>query len=395
MNTSGLRLTPVEVPAGASGVHVVHRHLIEALEKGTAFAPIPVPSKYFPEPMVQAIRQAVNLDEPVQPDTCAVLTTSGSTGNPRGVEYSQRQLFALNDFINSGAVVGKKLGAPPQWISALPTTSIGGFIVLSRAIAAGLPPIALESIAGAGAFSVEEVIEAIRQCGDAPAMISLVPTQFRRMLGTPEGTEALKKCAVVLVGGSATPTSDQIRAQDEGVPAVFTYGMTETTGGCVFSGVPGPNVTITIHDLTEVITISGPVVATGYRPDDHGDHLFAGSFTTADRGELDTAGVLHVLGRTDDIVIVNGVNISLGAIKEIIDAHPLVSDSYLLPNLTAVVALGKSGGHFEDDLRMLIAQRLGSLSVPRFLVVDSLPYLPNGKPDRQQILKLADPNLYG
>jgi acyl-CoA synthetase (AMP-forming)/AMP-acid ligase II len=92
---------------------------------------------------------------------------------------------------------------------------------------------------------------------------------------------------------------------------------------------------------------------------------------------------------------VNGVNISLRAIKEIIDAHPLVSDSYVLPDLTAVVVVTGASEIIEEDLRSAISQRLGNIAVPRFLVVDSLPYLPNGKPDRQRIQSLAHPNLYG
>ncbi len=397
MNTGQNQLTPVEVVAGARGVDAMFEQLVRALDTSRAVAPIPGVSKHFPASMVEAIRIAISLDSPVQSDTIAVLSTSGSTGNPRGVEFSAAQLGALNVFINSGGAIGQDFKAPPRWIAALPVTSIGGFNVLMRSIAAGLPPIALESVAGAGVFSAEEVTKALRLCGDSPVMISLVPTQLRRLLSTEEGTQALSRCATVLVGGSATPLSDQIHARDQGIPVLFTYGMTETSGGCVFSGVAAPGVNIDINPQTRVITISGPVIATGYRPQTSTGslELFQGSFTTRDFGEKESNDVLHVSGRTDDVVIVNGVNISLQAIKEIIDAHPLIGDSYVLPDLTAVVVITGASEIIEEDLRSAISQRLGNIAVPRFLVVDSLPYLPNGKPDRQRIQSLAHPNLYG
>lgn len=397
MNTGQNQLTPVEVVPGAHGVLGMYEQLMRALDTSRAVAPIPAVSKHFPAPMVEAIRNAINPDSPVNPDTAAVLSTSGSTGNPRGVEFSTAQLCALNVFINSGNVVGQQFNSPPRWIAALPVTSIGGFNVLVRSIAAGLPPIALESVAGAGVFSAKEVSDALRLCGDSPAMLSLVPTQLRRLLSTEEGTQALARCAAVLVGGSATPLSDQIHARDQGISAVFTYGMTETSGGCVFSGAPAPGVVIDIDTRTRVITVSGNVIATGYRPQPSAmdQELFGGSFTTRDLGELDSSGILHVSGRIDDVVIVNGVNISVQAIKEIIDAHPEVGDSYVLPDLTAVIVINGANEKIEENLRSVISHRLGNIAVPRFLVVDSLPYLPNGKPDRQQIQSLAQPNLYG
>lgn len=397
MNTDPSHLSVIEVTPGAAGVLTVYDQLVRAWDSGGALAPVPVVSKHFPTAMVEKIRAAISPALPTQQHTVATLSTSGSTGNPRGVEFTADQLGALNEFINSGSVVGQQFTAPPRWIAALPVTSIGGFNVLVRSIASGLPPIALESVAGAGTFSAEEVTDALRQCGDSPAMISLVPTQLRRLLATEEGTHALSRFAAVLVGGSATPLNDQIHARDQGIAVAFTYGMTETSGGCVFNGTPAPGVGIDIDPVSRVISVTGAVIATGYRPSETAkeQELFKGRFTTQDLGELDATGVLHVSGRIDDIVIINGVNISVHAIKEIIDAHPMVRDSYVLPDLTAVIVPTGDDLGFQDDLRVHISQRLGNVAVPRFLIIDSLPYLPNGKPDRQQIQTLANPHLYG
>jgi O-succinylbenzoic acid--CoA ligase len=392
MKSASSGMTLLSVPAGPAGVLTVYRHLVDSLSGESVITPIPESNRYFPPQLVDSLHRAINPRLPAQPGTVAVLTTSGSTGNPRAVEYGKRELTALNDFINSGEIIGENIGAEPQWISALPVTSIGGFNVLSRALSAGKPPIALASVAGAGAFDPQEVDEAIRACGDSPIMISLVPTQLRRLLGSELGTESLRKCSLVLVGGSVTPPSDRIRSHDEGIKAVFSYGMTETTGGCVFNGNPAPGVQVSVNPDTGVISVSGITIARGYRPQPGlGDfRSFEDQFITQDIGDIDDKGMLHVSGRIDDVVIVKGFNISLNAIKDIIDADPHVLDSFVLPNLTALVVTTESFQAAESELRNEISQRLGSLAVPNFVTVDRLPQLPNGKHDRQQIL-----NLYG
>lgn len=400
MNSMPGTWAPISVPAGPAGVNLVYDKLLRALDGGEILAPIAQVSRHFPAALVARIESAINPDFAPQPGTAAILTTSGSTGNPRAVEFSVDSLTALNAHINTGAVIDQQFDTAPQWIAALPVTSIGGLNVLTRAADTGMSPIPLASVAGATAFSIDEVVVAVNQCAHAPAAISLVPTQLRRLLGSEEGTNALKRCALVLIGGSSTPVSDQIRCLDEGIPVAFTYGMTETTGGCVFSGTPAPGVEISIDATTSVITIAGTTIASGYRPSvADQDELelstakfqpFNSSFTTSDVGDVDSDGSLHVLGRIDDIVIINGVNISLGAIKDIIDSEPTITDSFILPNLTALIVVHGPEREFEEKLRAEIAQQLGSLAIPRFLTVPELPHLPNGKHDRTQIQ-----NLYG
>lgn len=400
MNSMPGTWAPISVPAGPVGVNLVYDKLLRALDGGEILAPIPQVSRHFPAALVARIESAINPDFAPQPGTVAILTTSGSTGNPRAVEFTVDSLIALNAHINTGAVIDQQFDAAPQWIAALPVTSIGGLNVLTRAADTGMSPIPLASVAGAAAFSIDEVVVAVNQCVHAPAAISLVPTQLRRLLGSEEGTNALKRCALVLIGGSSTPVSDQIRCLDEGISVAFTYGMTETTGGCVFSGKPAPGVEISIDATTSVITIAGTTIASGYRPSqtDLNEPEVSGAtfqpfnshFTTSDVGDIGADGSLHVLGRIDDIVIVNGVNISLGAIKEVLDSEPTITDSFVMPNLTALVVATTPLGEFEERLRTEIAQQLGALAVPSFLAVSELPHLPNGKHDRTQIQ-----NLYG
>ncbi len=381
----------LKVPAGPAGVELVHSRLIEALGGGPPCIPVPETNRYFSQEFISGIERAINPARSLQDSTVAVLTTSGSTGNPRGVEFSAGTLNFLNNYVNSGAVTGHHVDTPPQWIAAIPVTSVGGFNVVVRAIAAGLPPLALSSVGGASPFSIDEAIQTIASVKDSPVMISLVPAQVRRLLGTSEGTQALKQCSLVLVGGSSTPVSDQIRMRDEDIKVAFTYGMTETTGGCVFNGTPAPGVGIEVASETSVITISGEIIATGYRLATPTEPFvpFNSSFTTKDIGSLDMDGTLSVLGRADDIVMVNGVNISLNAITEIINAHEFVTDCFVLPDLVAlIVTSSPTDDSIVDELRKTIANSLGNIAVPQFRSVSALPQLPNGKHNRQEIARL-------
>jgi len=392
VDTSTTAHVPVlKVPAGPIGVELVHSRLIEALAGGPPCIPVPETNRYFSPEFISGIERAIDPARSLQNSTVAVLTTSGSTGNPRGVEFSAGTLNSLNHHINSGAVTGHHIDAPPQWIAAIPVTSVGGFNVVVRAIAAGIPPLALSSVGGASPFSIEEAIQTIASVKNLPVMISLVPAQVRRLLGSAEGTQALKQCSLVLVGGSATPVSDQIRMRDEDINVAFTYGMTETTGGCVFNGTPAQGVHIEVDPDTSVITISGEIIATGYRPTTSTEPFlpFNSSFTTKDIGALDMDGTLNILGRADDIVMINGVNISLNAITEIINSHELVTDCFVLPDLAALIVTNSPAvDSIIDELRKAIANSLGGIAVPQFRCVPALPQLPNGKHDRQEIARL-------
>src|SRR5690606_2194769 len=74
--------------------------------------------------------------------------------------------------------------------------------------------------------------------------------------------------AVVLLGGAAAAPALLDRARDAGLHVVTTYGMTETSGGCVYDGVPLDGVDVALDD--GVVRIAGPVLARGYVPHEPG-----------------------------------------------------------------------------------------------------------------------------
>jgi O-succinylbenzoic acid--CoA ligase len=391
-DSTNSKIELTEIAPGSSGVKAAFDALNAALSSNRVFAPIPQQSRHYSQHQISAIRAAINPDAPCQSESVAILTTSGSTGNPRGVELSATQLGAMNEYVNSGAAIGALLDARPRWVCALPVTSIAGVNVLSRSIAAGTVPVALESVAGGSIFDPDEFAHVVAKLTNEPIFVSLVPTQLRRLLSSQAGAHALNECAAILIGGGPTPTNDFLQAQDLGLNITYTYGMTESAGGCFFSGVSGPGADFTLDPDNSRITIHGPSIAQGYRPTETTAFMpFNGSFTTDDYANVNSLGKLEILGRLDDIVLINGVNVSRMAIVKIIETNSAIHSCFVLPNLTAlVVAETTEFENISADIRAQIALQLGSIAIPTFRVVSQLPTLPNGKLDQVTIM-----NLYG
>jgi len=277
--------------------------------------------------VVDALVAAARANEPVAADTALVVATSGSTGNPRGVELSGAAVQALTAKVNARA------GEDPAWVLAIPATSIGGLNVAIRAHAAGQPPIALDSLAGAAPFTAEVFARGVEAAGDTgrPVAVSLVPAQLPRLLASEIGRAALRSCALVLVGGAALAPQAARDCAAADVLVTTTYGMTETGGGCIFAGHPLDGVQVRIGDdngTDDRVFLRGPMLATRYR-DERGELLVDGWLRTNDRGRW-AGGQLQILGRLDDVVTVRGVNVDVVAIEDRLRDHPGIQDALVL-----------------------------------------------------------------
>ena len=324
------------------------------------------------------VRPDVALEEP---DAALVVSTSGSTGEPKGVVLSRSALWA------SARATHERLGGPGTWVCALPTHYVAGIMTLVRAHVAGSPP----------RFASSDL-------SDLPApqgrtYLSLVPTQLHRALAPDAPATLASRLAsydAILVGGASLDAALAEAASQRGLRVVRTYGMSETCGGCVYDGVPLDGVRVEVVDGR--VVVSGDVVFSGYRlrPRLTDAVLTVGPhgrrFTTADRGEL-RGGVLQVLGRIDDVVVSGGVNVDLAATQRVVDAvfgDPLAGGVVVLgvpdPEWgTRVVAVTASGVSVEE-LRSRLAGRLDAAALPRAVRrVRAIPRTGSGKIDRPSL----------
>lgn len=316
-----------------------------------------------------------------------VVETSGSTGAPKRVLLSRNALLA------SVRASAARLGASGPWVLALPPTYVAGVQVIARSLVAGHEPVLLERDGwpeGEGWFT------------------SLVPTQLTRMLGSADSADdsaddlaALQRAHTVLLGGGPIGPSLRTRAADAGVRVVATYGSAETAGGCVYDGVPLDGVAVALGAGGR-IRIGGPTLFAGYddQPDLTREVLADGWFLTSDAGRLDEDGHLAVIGRLDDVIVSGGLNVPGPAVAERLRAHPGIEAAEVLGvpdaewgnRVVAFVAAPAGELAIEvEDLRAWVADVHPRTWAPRQVVVlDQIPLLANGKPDRQALRALAE-----
>src|SRR5262245_31772401 len=333
----------------------------------------------------RSLLEALAPQHPLEsPDVAFVVPTSGTSGPPKGV------LLTATAVEQSARATHKALGGPGQWLLALPPTQVAGLLVMVRAALAGFEPVLMDLADGfttAGFAAATERLNAADR-----RYTALVPTQLDRLLADETGRTALTSYDAILLGGAPAPARLLAQAREHGIRAVNTYGMTETTGGCVYDGRPLHGVRVEVASDRRII-IGGPTLAAGYRlrPDLTAERFRDGWFFTSDYGELSADGRLRVLGRRDDIVITGGVNVSAAEAAALLQEHPLVGavavfgvpDPHWGERLFAAVVPRDAGRPPElDELRDWVKERAEPAMAPRKLVtMPALPMLPSGKVD--------------
>jgi len=328
---------------------------------------------------------SVGLEGYVHDDVALVIETSGSSGTPKRVGLSAQALLA-----NARASHGR-LGGKGQWLLALPLNYVAGAQVVVRSLDADTEPITL----GAGPFTPEAFVRAAVNMDAPRRYTSLVPAQLARLVEYAEAStsaaEVLASFNGILVGGQATPTALVRRANALGMSVVTTYGSTETSGGCVYDGVPLEGVHIEIDDAGQVL-IAGDILATEYVSGAPAKATFTERegtrfYATGDLGRLDS-GRLIIEGRTDRVLISGGVKVALDAIENAVvqanypSAVAIAVDDSAWGQRPVLVVEGSGDADSEDQLRAIIREQLGKVAVPeRILWVVSLPRLSSGKPD--------------
>ena len=344
---------------------------------------------------------ATGVPREVDDGIALVVETSGSTDAPKRVALSADALLA------AAYATDDALGGPGQWLLALPAHYIAGAQVIVRGILSGTETLVLDSERfDAGAFAAASA----RLDPARPHYTSLVPVQLARIVEA-AGRDAFIAAALssydaVLVGGQALAPEIADRAAHFGARVVRTYGSSETAGGCVYDGVPVGDTQIRI--VGGAVELSGSTLAEGYL----GDPVrTAGSFTTdargtrwyrtGDVGELDARGRLRIRGRADDVIISGGVKVALGEVERAVRAVPGFGEAVVVAvpdaewgERAAVVAPHTDASGESAALTTLAratdAAGLTPAARPaRLLLVDAMPLLASGKPDRRALAVLA------
>jgi o-succinylbenzoate---CoA ligase len=190
----------------------------------------------------------------------AIMFTSGTAGKPKAVPLLRRQMISA---ANSSKVIFEML--PDElWLHCLPLHHIGGVGIILRSVLYGS---GMYLTPGFDVHSVAKLISGNTKIKAA----SLVPTMLKRLLDLPDFTPHTGFRAALIGGG---PSSPELQSRVTGkIPAVFSYGMTETCAQIASTSLErgSPNSTsLQSYNATPGIH---PVIDTN----SHSFELFAGS----------------------------------------------------------------------------------------------------------------------
>ncbi len=143
------------------------------------------------------------------------------------------------------------------------------------------------------------------------------------------------------------------------------------------------------------VRIQGPAMIDGYLDDEPATaRAFRnGWFYPGDLGRLTPDGQLIHLGRSDDMMIVNGINIYPAEIEQVLTAHPAVREAAAMPLKHAVhqdvpvcaVSLVEGARVDAQALLSFARERLGAHALQQVVMLDRIPRNDRGKPDREAL----------
>ena len=302
---------------------------------------------------------------PVEAGDALVMSTSGSSGEPKGVVLTHTAIEA------SARATSSRIGVTDDdhWLACLPLSHIGGMAVVTRALATGT------------GVTVHDGFDAAAVDASDATLVSLVPTALRRIDPT--------RWRVIVLGGSRPPV-------DRPTNAVTTYGMTETGSGIVYDRRPLDGVEI--RAVTGELQVRCPMLLRCYR-DGTEPRTADGWFPTGDLGEVGDDGLVWVHGRAGDLIISGGENVWPEPVEAVLRTHPAVTDAGVLGIDDAewghvvtvvVVPADAAAPPTLDALRAHVKEVLPAFHAPRRLMLaDALPRTTLGKLRRSELRRLV------
>jgi fatty-acyl-CoA synthase len=354
-----------------------------------------------------------------------IFHTTGTTGLPKGVYFSHRQLV-LHTFGLRSALAGTGHGRFNEDDVYMPITP------LFHVHAWGLPYVAttlgVKQIYP-GRYVPDTLLELMRR--EKVTFSHCVPTILQMLLGSPKAKEVNLKGWKIVVGGAALPQALAKQAMEAGVDVFAGYGMSETCpvltlahlkphmeawdidrqigvrckAGRPISLVHLRIVDAEMHDVAHDGKSQGEIVARapwltqGYLKDpENSEKLWLGGWLhTGDIAVIDADGYLKVTDRVKDVIKTGGEWVSSLDLEDVILRHPAVAEVAVIgvldPKWTerplAVVVVKPEQKVSEADIKALLQDfaaksLISKYAVPeRVVFVEALPKTSVGKLDKK------------
>ena len=345
-------------------------------------------------------------------DPFAIVYTSGTTGKPKGVELTHRNLIHAARETSDA-------------VHLAPADVVVGVSELFHAF--GLGPGLLGAVLGGASLVLHDGLDAAESLDLAERHGATVhygvPTLFARALreirerGRAPGT--LRLCLA-----SGAPVRDDLARRIEsnfGTPLLIAYSLTEAASTLAIGRPEDPAdkriftvgrpvadtlVRVTGEDGEDLppesvgeIRVRGPGVMRGYyrQPRQTAAATDSGGYLqTGDIGMIDEEGYLHLVGRREDVMIRGGSNVHAREVEDRLAAHPAVDrgavigipDEILGEAICACVVRVEGGVVTESEIRSWCAGTLAEYKVPDVVTfMDDLPLTGTGKVWRHELAR--------
>ncbi|HEU5266756.1 MAG TPA: AMP-binding protein [Jatrophihabitans sp.] len=341
-------------------------------------------------------------------DLAVMLYTSGTSALAKGAMLSGRALLANLDQL--AAVTPPLLGAADVLFLPLPLTHAFGLNAgLGMALRVGATLVLADRFEPAATLATMAAEQVTAVLG--------VPGLFAAWLADPGLTAGFAGVRFALSGSTTLPQGVVDGYAAAGVVLHNGYGLTEAapvvtinalgagrdapTPGSIGASLPGVEVQLRDNDGDQVdegdpgrIFVRGANLFSGYWPDGAGGPDADGWFGTGDIAVADDAGELRLVGRSTDLVIVNGFNVYPAEVEAALAAQPGVAEVAVVgvadPTTGEAVHayVVAAAGVVLDPARLLAgaATSLARFKLPRAIdVVPALPRTVTGKIRKWQL----------
>jgi long-chain acyl-CoA synthetase len=342
-------------------------------------------------------------------DLAFIFYTSGTTGSPKGVMLTHRNLV----FGGGNTAQSYGLRETDVTLACLPLVHIfANASPVFGSLNSGGCVVVLER------FQTEQVMDALEREG--VTWFPGVPTMFGYLLNAfdarPRKTPTLR---MALSGGASLSAEHLTRFESRfQAPVLEVYGLTESTGlvtanpvygirkvGAIGVNVSGVSTRLVDKDSNEVpagevgeLVFRGPNATPGYwnRPETTAAAIKDGWVRTGDLARQDEDGYFFIVGRKDEMLISGGYNIYPREIEEVLYLHEEISEAAVVglkdPNLgdvpKAFVSLKEGSRLTPDAIVDFCRLHLAAYKVPRQVeIMAALPKNTTGKILKKELAK--------
>jgi acyl-CoA synthetase (AMP-forming)/AMP-acid ligase II len=326
---------------------------------------------------------------PIEPDDDVIqLYTSGTTGQPKGVQLTNRNYLELFQLVAESG--GLNYEAGETVLGAMPFFHVAGVNIALVTMASGARTAVVKDILP------DLVLELIRT--ERVNHAFLAPAIIQMLIQAPSMATADLSSVKVLSYG-ASPISDDLLLKAKArfkCDFVQFYGRTETTGvgtllrpeahdpglGKLRScGLAWPGVEVKIVDgngeevppgaVGEVV-IKSPVVMKGYwnKPEATAASVRDGWMRTGDAAYRDEDGYVYIYDRVKDMIVTGGENVYPAEVENAIAGHPDVAD---------VAVIGVPDEQWGEAVKAIIVARAGAARDPATVIAWSRDRIANYK----------------